>query len=103
VQKGVTRGKLLYETWPRHATQGFKALPIKARHEERSTHTHKSQKMGTKEPEPWSPRWVRQQHRESNNVLPPNDPNCDHKPLADVWQEVLVLSVAHRSVQFGLG
>jgi hypothetical protein len=43
-------------------------------------HTHKSQTMGSKESEPWSPRWVRQQLRESNNGLPPNGPNHDHKP-----------------------
>jgi hypothetical protein len=30
--------------------------PIKAHHEKRSMHTHKSQTMGSKEPEPWSPR-----------------------------------------------
>jgi hypothetical protein len=43
-----------------------------------------SQTMGSKEPEPWSPRWVRQQLRENNNGLPPNDPNHDHKPPADI-------------------
>jgi hypothetical protein len=56
---------------------------IKARHEERSMHTQISQIMGSKEPEPWLPRWVRQQLREANNGLPPNDPNHDHKPPAD--------------------
>jgi hypothetical protein len=39
--------------------------------------------MGSKELEPWSPSWVRQHLREANNGLPPNDPNRDHKPLAD--------------------
>jgi hypothetical protein len=54
--------------------------PIKARHEGRSIHTPRSQTMGSKEPEPWSPRWVRQQRRERNNGLPANDLNHDEKP-----------------------
>jgi hypothetical protein len=29
-------------------------------------------------------RWLRQQHREDFNGLPPNDPNHDHRPPADV-------------------
>jgi hypothetical protein len=40
--------------------------------------------MGSKETEPWSPRWVRQKLREKNNGLPSNDPNHDEKPPADV-------------------
>jgi hypothetical protein len=40
--------------------------------------------MGSKEPEHWSPRWVRQKLRKVNNGLPPNNPNHDHKPPADV-------------------
>jgi hypothetical protein len=39
--------------------------------------------MGSKETEPWSPRWVRQKLREKNNGLPPNDSNHDEKPPAD--------------------
>jgi hypothetical protein len=39
--------------------------------------------MGSKEPEPWSPQWVRQTLREKNNGLPPNDPNHNEKPLID--------------------
>jgi hypothetical protein len=39
--------------------------------------------MGSKEPESWSPRWVRWKLREKNNGLPPNDPNHDKKPPAD--------------------
>jgi hypothetical protein len=39
--------------------------------------------MGRKEPEPWSPRWMRQELRTINNGLPPNDPNHDEKPPAD--------------------
>jgi hypothetical protein len=39
--------------------------------------------MGSKEPEPWSPRWVRQQLRERRNSLPPNDLNHDEKLLAN--------------------
>jgi hypothetical protein len=39
--------------------------------------------MGSKEPEPWSPRWMRQKLREKNNGLPPNNPNHDEKPLAN--------------------
>jgi hypothetical protein len=57
---------------------------IKAHHQERSMHTPQSQKMASKEPEPWSPRWLRQQHREDNNDLQPNDPNHDRRPPADI-------------------
>jgi hypothetical protein len=39
--------------------------------------------MGSKEPEPWSPQWVRQKHREKNNGLPIKDPNHNDKPLTD--------------------
>jgi hypothetical protein len=47
-------------------------------------HAHTSvTKMAGKEPEPWSPRWLRQQHREDNNDLQPNDPNHDRRPPAD--------------------
>jgi hypothetical protein len=49
----------------------------------RCTHTHRPHTMGSKEPEPWSPRWVRKKLKEANNDLPPNDPNYDEKPLAD--------------------
>jgi hypothetical protein len=45
--------------------------------------THRSHTMGSKEPKSWSPRWVRQNLREKNNVLPPNDPNHDEKTSAD--------------------
>jgi hypothetical protein len=40
--------------------------------------------MGSKELEPWSPRWVRQKLREKNNDFPPNDLNHDEKPPTDV-------------------
>jgi hypothetical protein len=40
--------------------------------------------MGIKEPEPWSPWWVRQKLREKNNGLSPNDPNHDEKPPTNV-------------------
>jgi hypothetical protein len=49
----------------------------------RRIHTHRPHTMGSKEPEPWSPRWVRQKLREANNDLPPNDPNHDEKPPAN--------------------
>jgi hypothetical protein len=49
----------------------------------RHIHTHWLHTMGSKEPEPWSPRWVRQKLREKNNGLPPNDPNHDEKPSTD--------------------
>jgi hypothetical protein len=39
--------------------------------------------MGSKESEPWSPRWVRQKLREANNGLPPNDPSHEEKHPAD--------------------
>jgi hypothetical protein len=38
--------------------------------------------MDNKQPEPWSPRWVREKLREFNNGLPPNDLNHDEKPPA---------------------
>jgi hypothetical protein len=44
--------------------------------------------MGSKEPEPWSPRWVRQKLREKNNGLPPNDLNHDEKHPADAERPV---------------
>jgi hypothetical protein len=50
--------------------------------EVRHIHTHGSQTMGSKEAEPWSLRWVRQQLRERRNDLPPNDPSHDEKPPA---------------------
>jgi hypothetical protein len=56
---------------------------IKVCHEGRSIHTQRSQIMGSKEPEPWSPRWMRQKHREANNGLSSNDPNYDEKSLSD--------------------
>jgi hypothetical protein len=57
--------------------------PIKACYEERSIRTPSSQTMGSKELEPWSPKWVRQELRRRNNGLPPNDPNHYEKPLTD--------------------
>jgi hypothetical protein len=56
--------------------------PIKACYEGWIIHTPRSQTMGSKEPTPWSPRWVRQQLRERRDGLPPNDPNHDKKPSA---------------------
>jgi hypothetical protein len=58
---------------------------IKALHEEENydAYTCRTHTMGSKELEPWLPRWVRQKLREKNNGLPPNDPNHDEKPLAD--------------------
>jgi hypothetical protein len=49
----------------------------------RRIQTHRPHTIGSKEPKPWSPRWVRQKVREKNNGLSPNDPNHDEKPLAD--------------------
>jgi hypothetical protein len=40
--------------------------------------------MGSKQPEPWSPRWVREKLREYNNALPTNDPNHDNTQLFSV-------------------
>jgi hypothetical protein len=55
---------------------------IKALHEEENydAYTRRPHTMGSKEMEPWSPRWVRQKLREKNNGLPPNDPNHNEKP-----------------------
>jgi hypothetical protein len=47
-------------------------------------HTHSSHTMTSEQPEPWMPTWVREQLRESNNGLLPNDPNRDNKPPAGV-------------------
>jgi hypothetical protein len=44
--------------------------------------------MGSKEPEPWSPRWVRQKLKEKKNGPPPNDPNHDEKPPADAERHI---------------
>jgi hypothetical protein len=75
--------------------------PIKARHEgrseTRSIYTHRSQTMGRKEPEPWSPRWVRQQLKERNNGLPPNDPNHDEKPLGDTKRPLCKCDLDYQS------
>jgi hypothetical protein len=49
----------------------------------RRIQTHRSHTMDSKEPEPWSPRWVRQKLREKNNGHPPNYPNHDEKPPVD--------------------
>jgi hypothetical protein len=49
----------------------------------RHIHTHRPHIMGSKEPEPWSPQWVRQKLREANNGLTLNDPNHDGKPPTD--------------------
>jgi hypothetical protein len=59
---------------------------IKALHEEENydTYTRRPHTMGSKELEPWSPRWVRQKLREKNNDFPPNDLNHDEKPPTDV-------------------
>jgi hypothetical protein len=46
--------------------------------------THKPHRMGSKEPEPWSPRWMREKLREYNNDLSPNDLNHDDKQPADI-------------------
>jgi hypothetical protein len=52
---------------------------IKALHKEENydAYTRRPHTTGSKEPEPWSPRWVRQKLREKNNGLLPNDPNHD--------------------------
>jgi hypothetical protein len=58
--------------------------PIKADHQERRMHTHKLETMGSKEPEPLSPRWLRQERKKDFSGLPPNDPNHDRRPPADI-------------------
>jgi hypothetical protein len=49
----------------------------------RCIQTHRPHIIGSKEPVPWSPRWMRQKLREENNGLPPIDLNHDEKPPAD--------------------
>jgi hypothetical protein len=63
---------------------------IKALHEEENydAYTRRPHTMGSKEMEPWSPRWVRQKLREKNNGLPPNDPNHNEKPPTDAERPV---------------
>jgi hypothetical protein len=50
----------------------------------RRIQTHRPHTMGSKEPKPWSLRWVRQKLRDRNSGLSPNDPSHDEKPPADV-------------------
>jgi hypothetical protein len=50
----------------------------------RRIQTHRPHTMGSKEPEPSTPRWVRQKLREKNNDLPPDHPNRDEKPPTNV-------------------
>jgi hypothetical protein len=70
-----------------------------ALHEEENydANTHRPHTMGSKEPEPWSPRWVRQKLREKNNGLPPNDLNHDEKPLADVERHLYKCNLDYQS------
>jgi hypothetical protein len=104
-------------------TYSYKSKSCKR--ELRRIQTHRPHTMGSKEPEPWSPRWVRKKLREKNNGLPPNDPNHDEKTsgrrrktLMQMWfrlpiphefreqyvrQEVLVLPSTHLSPPLGLG
>jgi hypothetical protein len=71
--------------------------PIKTCHEERSIHTPTSQRMGSKEPEAWSPRWVRQELRRRNNDLPPNDPNHDEEPQTDTERPLCKCDLDYQS------
>jgi hypothetical protein len=63
---------------------------IKALDEEEKydTYTHRPHTVGSKELEPWSPRWVRQKLREKNNGLSSNDPNHNEKPPANTERPV---------------
>jgi hypothetical protein len=45
-------------------------------------HILSSHTMASKELEPWTLRWVRQQLKEYSNGHPPNDPSRNKKPLA---------------------
>jgi hypothetical protein len=44
-------------------------------------HTLNAHTMATKQPDPWTPRWVREKSREYINALSPSDPNRDNEPL----------------------
>ncbi len=81
---GLPRIIFLSELWMilLHIVGGYKSTSWGR--EIRRIQTHRPHTMGSKEPEPWSPRWVRQKLREKNNGLPPNDPNHDEKPPTDV-------------------
>jgi hypothetical protein len=61
-----------------HTARGYKSTSWRTRR----MHTHSSDTMASQQPEPWTPRWVREKHRERKNDLPPNDPNRDNKPPA---------------------
>jgi hypothetical protein len=53
--------------------------------------------MGSIEPEPWSPRWVRQKLREKNNGLPPNNPNHDEKLPVDTERPLCKCNLNYQS------
>jgi hypothetical protein len=59
--------------------------------------THMPHTIGSKEPEPWSPRWVRQKLKESKNGLPPIDPNHDEKLLANVERPLCKCNLDYQS------
>jgi hypothetical protein len=63
----------------------------------RRIHTHRPHTMGSKEPETWLPRWVRQKLREANNGLPPNDPNHDEKPSTDTERPLCKCDLGYQS------
>jgi hypothetical protein len=76
---------------------------IKEHHEGRSIHTYRSQTIGSKAPEPLSPRWVRQQLREMRNGLSPNDLNHDEKPPADAERSLCKCDIEcqdHMSIDY---
>jgi hypothetical protein len=50
------------------------------KHMMKNKQTHSSHTMASEQPEPWTPRWLREKLMESNNDLLPNDPNRDNKP-----------------------
>jgi hypothetical protein len=53
--------------------------------------------MGSKESEPWLPRWVRQKLKEMNNSLPLNDPNHDEKPSANAERPLCKCDLDYQS------
>jgi hypothetical protein len=63
----------------------------------RGIQSPKPHTMGCKEPKPWSPRWVRERHREKNNGIPPNDPNHDEKPPADAERPLCKCDLDYQS------
>jgi hypothetical protein len=59
-----------------HIAEDYKSTSWRTR----SMHSHISHIIASEQPEPCTPRWVREKRRESNSTPLPNNPNRDKKP-----------------------